>query len=225
MRVPKVKSYDTSSPFEVVELDPMDYSCRWYNFSNHKDKTRWINTCERIVRSSLEYKELIEMLKSVKGMKHCSFFPNFSRENYPRAKFRIEVHHEPFTLYSIIAVVLNDWLMKEMDPDMLRIAEEVMELHYRGLVGLIPLSLTVHQAVHSGKVIIPLQMIDERWNKFVDEYSDSLEQLPEIVDFIRAKIHLTKEYNNDPESFRSILRKKYIYVVNEGYENIPDEIS
>lgn len=224
MRVPKVKSYDTSSPFEVVELGPMDYPGHWYNFANSKDKDRWINACERIVRSSYEYKHLIDMLKTVRGMKHCSFFPSFSRDKYPRAKFRIEVHHEPFTLYSIIDVVLNDWLMRDQVPDMFQIAEEVMELHYRGLVGLIPVSLTVHQAIHKGKVIVPLQMIDERWYKFIDEYSNSLEELPKIVEFIRAKIKLTNEYNKNPEEFKSILRKKYIYVVNEGYENIPEEL-
>lgn len=224
MRIPKVKSYDTSSPFDVVELGPMDYSSKWYNFSNQKDKTKWINTCEKIIRSSNEYKELILMFKTSRGMNHCTFFKNLSWEAYPRAKIRIEVHHEPFTLYALIAVVLNDWLMRDQTPDMFQIAEEVMELHYRGLVGLIPLSKTVHQAVHAGKAIIPLQVIDERWNKFVDEYSYSLEQLPEIVDLIRAKLNLTKEYNRNPEQFKSILRKKYIYVVNEGYESIPDEI-
>ena len=225
MRVPKVKSYDTTSPFEVVELGPMDYPGHWYNFSNSKDKDRWINACEKIVRKSLEYSQLTDMLKSVKGMKHCSFFPNFSRDRYPRAKFRVEIHHEPFTLYSLIAIVLNDWLMRDQVPDMFGIAEEVMELHYRGLVGLVPLSLTVHQAVHKGKVIIPLQMIDERWYKFIDEYSNSLEELPKIVEFIRSKMALTKQYNDNPEEFKSILRKKYIYVVNEGYENIPEELN
>jgi hypothetical protein len=225
MRVPKVKSFDTNSPFEVVELEPMDYNSKWYNFSNQRDKTKWINTCERVIRSSLEYKELILMFKSSRGMNHCAFFKNLSWEAYPRAKIRIEIHHEPFTLYSLIAVVLNDWLMRDQQPDMFQIAEEVMELHYRGLVGLIPLSKTVHQAVHSGKGFIPLHVIDERWNKFVDEYSTSLEQLPEIVDLIRAKLHLTKEYKQDPEQFKSIFRKKYIYVINSDYESIPDELT
>jgi hypothetical protein len=45
-----------------------------------------------------------------------------------------------------------------------------------------------------------------------------------LMEMLSAKINLSKEYAEDPERFTSILKKKYIYVVNEGYDNIPDLI-
>jgi hypothetical protein len=45
-----------------------------------------------------------------------------------------------------------------------------------------------------------------------------------LMEMLAAKINLSKEYEQDPDRFVSILKKKYIYVVNEGYDNIPDII-
>jgi hypothetical protein len=33
---------------------------------------------------------------------------------------------------------------------------------------------------------------------------------------------IEKHFKQNPDEFMSILKKKYIYVMNEGYENIPD---
>lgn len=225
MRIPKISKYNTDSPYDVIELPSLDLPRNWYNFANKRDKDKWIKSVEHLCRGSLEYTELIKFLKQRMGMDFCSFFHSFGKKRFPKAKLSIEIHHEPFTLYDIIAIVLNHHLnvLEEVEsPNMYEIASEVMEEHYAGHVGLIPLSVTVHQCVHSGKVFIPLQFIDDGFHSFLDKYNDSISLMPGMFDNIKAKIELSGEFMKDPEGFMSILKKKYIYVMNEGYESIPD---
>lgn len=46
--------------------------------------------------------------------------------------------------------------------------------------------------------------------------------MPGLFDMFRAKVELSAQFKQNPDEFMSILKKKYIYVMNEGYENIPD---
>jgi hypothetical protein len=50
------------------------------------------------------------------------------------------------------------------------VGKEVMELHYKLLIGLIPLSQTVHELAHSSKLFIPSNKVMGRYNLFVDLY-------------------------------------------------------
>ena len=52
-------------------------------------------------------------------------------------------------------------------------ANEVVELHYRNMVGLIPIAIAVHQSVtkHSDKTVIPLYMYSGEYKKFMKEYA------------------------------------------------------
>ena len=104
--------------------------------------------------------------------------------------------------------------------NMMDIAEEVMGLHYDGYVGLVPLSQTVHELVHSGAMFIPLQFIDEGFNTFYLRYKDYIEE--PLKQMLITKLNLSKDYAADPDQFTEILRKKYIYVVNDNYESVPE---
>lgn len=228
MRVPKIRNYQGSAPETVVELEELEAPRAFYNLSNKRDKDKFIKTTESIVRSSLEYRELIDYLRTKMGMNFCSFFHNVSREMYKNAKFSIEIHHGPFTLYDIVSVVLHQHQMMSDDYtqfEMLDIAEEVMELHYRGYVGLVPLSTTVHELVHSGKIFIPLQFIDDGFLKFYQIYKESIMDMEGLADILDANVALSKDFEKDPKHFMSILQKKYIYVIDQGGNQIPDPVT
>ena len=226
MRLPRIQNYDNSSPYEEKKINSLDIPRMFWNLANSKDRDKFIKKVEVIVRSSLEYHELIDYLKYKMGMNFCSFFHNVSKDLYGKAKFRIEIHHEPFTLYDIVAIILNNKINNLDDYeriDIYDIADEVMENHYAGHVGLIPLSVTVHELVHSGKVFIPLQFLDEGYIQFYQKYKKSIMSMEGLSDMLKAKISLSKEYAKDPESFVSILKKKYIYVTHDTYNSIPDK--
>ena len=225
MRVPKVINYDNTIDKEIVNLEPIYFEPKFYDLGREKDKFKYITTIERLCRSSMEYHDLIEFLKINMGMNFCSFFHNVSRDKFNgKNRIRIEIHHEPFTLYDITAIILNDRMDSGKPTDMLSVCDEVMQVHYEGIVGLLPLSQTVHQLVHSGKLFVPLQFIDEGFNEFYNRYNETIKLMDGLSDMLAAKIRLSKQYAEDPEEFISILRKKYIYVVNNGYDSIPEKL-
>ena len=222
MRVPKIINYNDNIDKVNVDVDAPYFNRFFYNLDYTKDKDKFIKTVERIVRSSLEYRQLIDYLKTAIGMNFCSFFNKVSKEMYPGGnKIGIEIHHEPFTLYDIVAIILTNRLTKDKKErvDLLDIAEEVMSIHYEGIVGLVPLSNTVHELVHSGKIFIPLQMIDKGFNTFFLRYKKAIYQLEGLKEILELKLETSKSYGNNIKQYASILNKKYIYI------NDPIELS
>ena len=98
------------------------------------------------------------------------------------------------------------------------VAEEVMRIHYEGLVGLIPLSITVHELVHDGKVPIPLNCVYGRFVEFTKRYYDYID--PIYISMLNDKIELTKKLSIED---LSILAVKYVYTHVDGCE-LPDKL-
>ena len=189
---------------QTVIPEEMEYSVF---INSDKDKVKFIKRCEKVIRSSNEYRDYVAFLKENIDMDKCAFWKNVSSENSKRVK--IEIHHEPFTLFDIVSVVVERFLDQGYPLNDLLIADEVMELHYANMVGLIPLSKTIHQIVHnSTKIRIPLNMVygdytsfltSEKYEAYVDELFEKLE----------IKINETK---NLTESNFDDLRKEFTYL-------------
>jgi hypothetical protein len=224
MRVPRITHFDTSVDKNTIEIGKVSFEPRFYDLGREKDKHKFITTVEHMVRNSLEYHELIAYLKESLGMTFCSFFHKISKEAFGKNRIRIEIHHEPFTLYDIVAIILLNRIENNESVDMFRIADEVMACHYEGIVGLLPLSVTVHQLVHSGKLFVPLQYIDPGFNEFYNRYKLTIQQMDGLQDMLEAKVRLSQEFAKDPEQFLSILKKKYIYVISSEYDAIPQKL-
>ena len=132
---------------KIKKPNDMEYSI---SLDNAKFKQKFIKRIEKVVRSSLEYKDYIRFLKENMELDKCAFFQAVtSNRKNSKSKITIEIHHEPFTLYEICAVILNKFIKEGLPIDDLAIADEVLECHYNNLVGLIPLSATIHQMYHS----------------------------------------------------------------------------
>ena len=189
---------------QTVIPEEMEY---FVFINSDKDKVKFIKRCEKVIRSSNEYRDYVAFLKENIDMDKCAFWKNVSSENSKRVK--IEIHHEPFTLFDIVSVVVERFLDQGYPLNDLLIADEVMELHYANMVGLIPLSKTIHQIVHnSTKIHIPLNMVygdytsfltSEKYEPYVDELFEKLE----------IKINETK---NLTESNFDDLRKEFTYL-------------
>lgn len=163
-----------------------------YQVDTSTDKAidRVIKNIENIIRSSPEYRDYIKFLKENVDMDKCAFFNNVSSNN--SSKVKIEVHHEPLTLYDYVSIVLNKHMAEKSGMvNEYEVAEEVMELHYKDLVGLIPLSITLHEMVHSSdKVKIPLHLVYGDYISFINQYSDYVDS--KIIDKLDKKIADTK---------------------------------
>jgi len=112
----------------------------------------------------------------------------------------------------LVQIVIDRWIGEEIDLNPLLIAEEVTSLHYRNLIGLIPLSVTVHELVHNGKLFIPLQNIFGGYVEFIEKYEKYISQ--DLLSLLEAKFKLSKDLN---ELDTSVLEKKFIYLEIKGF--------
>lgn len=202
--------------FEAPE--DMEYTI---TLDNSKAKSKFIKRCERTIRSSMEYRDYIAYLKEYVDMNHCAFFNNVENGNGNRV--RIEIHHEPFTLYDITNVVLNRFLKDGIPLNELYIADEVIRLHYENMVGLIPLSKSLHQMVHfSDNIVIPFNMIYGDYRRFMDEYADYFDYDGDtsILDKFEAKAIESRKFNTQ---MVSKLTPSFVYLKVDGFQ-LPQKI-
>lgn len=187
-------------------------------YDTDKDKRKFIERTKRIVRSSKEYKDYIRYLKENMDMDRCVFFKKVKHTSDNAIK--IEVHHEPFTLDDIVRTVINKQLAEGRKLNDLDVANEVMELHYNDMVGLVPLSETIHELVHSdtNKVFVPLNMVYGNFNKFFELYQDYMED--DILTRLEVKIDQTK---NMTEDAFDALAVEYEYLEVDGV-NLPEKV-
>jgi len=185
------------------------------SISNDRDKKKFIARIEKMVRSSLEYRDYIAFLKENIGLDSCVFFQNVTNGT-KKSRISIEIHHEPLTLFDIVNVVLSKYQSEGQELNDLDIADEVMKLHYENKVGLVPLSKTAHQIVHnSTKLLVPLNMCYGNYSAFIEEYEPWIED--DIIEKIERKLDMTEKLT--PESFDAI-KKEFTYIETEGVDDI-----
>lgn len=189
-----------------------------YTFRTPKDKVKFIKNVEAVCRKSMEYKEYIKFLKRNTDLRRCTILKGLKTDGGRR--YTIEVHHEPFTLFDIVETVINkrEMLGERIDP--LSIADEVMELHYDGKVGLIHLSSTMHQLVHDDKIFIPLQYIYQSYSDFFSEYKEFIN--PVVLEKLEMKVELSLKTDN---VISDSLDPAFTYIHIDGFDfpEIPEE--
>lgn len=172
-----------------------------------KERRKCIERIKKIVRSSMEYKDYIFYLKQYAQFDKCAFYQQLSSSN-PASKAKIEAHHGPLTIDDVCAIVLQKYIDEGLEINELLIAEEVLELHYRNMVGLTPLSKTVHQIItDSDKVFVPVYMYYGNWMEFLDSYSEYIDE--KYFDKIEEAIEKTKGLTE--ESFDA-LKVQFTYL-------------
>ena len=193
-------------PKDIPIMDIEDY-----DLLDDKDREKYITDLERHIRSSYEYKAMVQYLREYMDMNNCAFIPAVTNE--ASRKIRIELHHSPFTLRDICATIVNKRSRNNEVLTIEAVAYEVMFVHYSLMVGLIPLSETVHQLVHSQYIFVPTSKVYGYYKNFVKTYYDYID--PELLDRLDELEKLTLEgtYN---DSYKEVLEKKYITIDMEG---------
>ena len=187
-------------------------------YNTPKDREKFIKTCEIVIRKSNEYKDYIKFLKENLNMNECAILSNIKSGNGKR--YRIEIHHEPFTLFDIVETVINRRLENGESIGALKVADEVMDLHYSGMVGLIPLTTTMHELVHNGRIFIPLQFIYHKYDEFFKEYEPYMNSA--LVEKLEAKVNLSLHTDNIVSDSLDV---EFVYLNVDGFKfpQIPDE--
>lgn len=173
-----------------MKIDTMEDVKYEERINNAKSRTKFIKRVERVVRGSMEYKDFIQYISKYMDMNRCAFFLNAGTSDGSGGnKLKIERHHTPLTLYDICDIVLQKFIDKGEPINDLMIAQEVLQLHYEGKVGLIPLSKAIHKIVHNTDLIkIPLWLVSDGYIDFLEEYEDQWTKMDGIEDKLKRAI-------------------------------------
>lgn len=206
----KVKKLDINEPIYQTKrisnfIDPDRLG---YDLSDEKSKINFVKYIEKIIRGSFEYKKMIEFLRDKIDMNHCAFFKDV---NNKINGITIEIHHEPFSLYDVTYIVLQMYMDEGYPLKPSNIAEEVMLLHFFGMIGLIPLSKTVHELVHDSQIFIPITHVFGNVEKFYRQYFKYMS--PQQKEILAKSIKISKQLE---ESVPNVLTKKFTYLDVDG---------
>lgn len=197
------------SIYEIKRIkDFMEPEKLGYDLSDEKSKIAFVKYIETIVRGSFEYDEMVSMLRDKIDMTFCAYF---KKVNNKINGIRIEIHHEPFTLYDITYIILKMFMDEGYPLDPAVIAEEVVYLHFVGVVGLIPLSKTVHELVHASEIFIPINYVFGDIETFYRKYFKymTIEQKEILAKSIKISSQLE-------DCTPKVLQKKFIYLDVDG---------
>lgn len=158
------------SPIIQSENSPFGESFYFQNFYSEKETIKFVKNVERLIRSSKEYKDYVESLRTNISALNIdnilSFITTLDAE--------LEFHHYPFSLYDVVDIVLTDNFLNNKKVSSFSVAKKVMELHYKHLIGLVPLSKTNHELVHSGNLFLSKKQIFGNYEKFMKKYDKAV---------------------------------------------------
>ena len=155
-----------------------------------------------MMRRSPEYKRYIRFLKKTLHIDNCAFYSGFGGD----MGMIIEMHHHPFRMYEYTETICNKHMRDHNYITTKEVMTEVLQLHYKNMIGLIPLSPTAHKLNHSDNLYIhpELVLFWDGVQKFIEEYKEYFSSdLKAKVDTMYAVMKKTK-----PMTFPDILKEK-----------------
>lgn len=192
----------SNNVIEIKELPP--YEIQDYDLFDEKDFRKFIDAVKQTVRKSLEYRQYVQYLRQYMNMNECSYFQNVN--NMETSKIKIEIHHSPYTLEDITRTVINKRMFYGEEMDVEDVAKEVMYIHYFLMIGLIPLSQTVHELVHNQLIFVPTTNVVGNYKEFEATYKHWIPE--DTQERIKAYEDRTLTYN--PEIDMALLQQRQI---------------
>lgn len=177
-----------------------------------KDFVKFVKLVERLARSSYELRGYIKYLKENVNLDKCHFLEIADMENVS-----IELHHHPFTMFDITKIILIKYFKSKDIIPLMDIISEIVEVHYKGMVGLIPLSITMHEAAHAGELTIPISLVHGNVDLFISEYREWIEPsyMEKIKHLREAEMFLLEQVNKDNSKKTAIrILKNKIFIPN-----------
>lgn len=179
------------------ENSPFAESFYFEDFYDDKIIKKFVKSVEKLIRTSREYKGYIENLRTnVFALNHDSMLGNITT-----ADVDLEFHHYPFTLYEIVEVVMLQHVVDKKPFTSFSIAKEIMELHNRHLIGIVPMVKTMHELAHSGEIFISQSQIFGDYKNFMIQYKNGV-----TID-MQNKINTMEYYsqNGAPSDYKGLL--------------------
>ena len=151
--------------------------------------SRFIKSVERVVRGNKDYEIYLDYLREEKNLNTCSIFHNIQAGDAS-----IELHHFPFTLYTLCSITASKLLKSNLKVSTFIVADEVIKLHFKEVVGLVPLTVTMHELAHSNSIKLSSDMIFGDYHAFMQEYD---EYIPEDKKLEISNMEQKSLFNKD----------------------------
>lgn len=160
------KSISSDDTSDVI----MMYKPREY-FADQSTYSKYVKSCERVVRHSSDYKVFVNWIKNVLGVNFCQV-----SSKIVEGDASIEMHHGPiFTLYDYCAVILNDAINKGDKISTFRIADRVLQEHFDLRVQVVMLTVTNHEAITNRDLFLNLRQGIGNVDAFIKKYANALD--------------------------------------------------
>lgn len=157
-----------------ITADVFDITLQYLSDDKEIDK-KLIGYLEKCVRNSYEYRQYIEYLKSDLDITRVTLMPQIDTKDI---KVSLEFHHCPLTLFDICDIISRE-MLKKAGPNgkvsLIDIMSEIVREHYAGLVGLVPLTTTLHEMVHTKSIVVPWCCIYGDVDRFLSAHKDSMD--------------------------------------------------
>lgn len=179
-------------PVIMSDNSPFPESFYFNGFYEEREYKKFIKNIEKLIRTSDEYRNYIEQLHTTITALNVDNVLSYITSN----DATIEFHHYPFTLYDVVDIVTVQKFFEQVDFTSFSIAKEVLELHHKNLIGLVPLSKTNHELAHAGELFLSAKQIFGEYKKFMKRYPEGINQ--DLHEKIKQLNELTeKNYPTD----------------------------
>ena len=189
-----------------------------FNLNDDKEFNKYILAIKSAVRKSFEYRRYINFIRDKYGMNKDAYIDGVS--NSEGFDIRIEIHHYPFSLDDIANIVYKKRCYYNENVSIWMVAKEIMSLHYKNMVGLVPLSKTVHELVHAHRIFIPINIILGRYELFVNYYRPFI--TPEQMDVLERIEDYTQKQSNELLNNDILNYNKVNININNDMYRLPD---
>lgn len=182
-----ISSVETNGQLGIqADTTPFAECFYFQDFYDEAAVKRFTKNTEKLIRSSHEYNTYIELLRTnCNALNHDNILHNITTGDVD-----LEFHHYPFTLFDLVTIVMNKHVINGEKFTSFSLAKEIMCLHYKHLIGLVPLTKTRHELAHDGKLFLSEQQIFGNYKEFIKEYQDGL--TPELMKKVQEMERLSK---------------------------------
>lgn len=131
---------------------------------------KFIKSCESKIRTSKEYSAFVSYIKNVIGIDFCQISSNILGSD----GVTIEMHHNFFTLYDYVSIIIN-YLKETGQPiNTFRVVDKVIDEHYELNVPVIMVAVTNHETIHNRDTFVNLNQAFGNLMGFVNKYKNYL---------------------------------------------------
>ena len=164
----EIKSDEKNSEL-YSDAYPFRLPLRIKSFENETEFIKFAKNCEKLIRSSLEYRDWRSYILDVLQVNTCMI----TKERMDEVS--VEVHHHIPSLFTLMKALINMKLELEQAFSTFDICQDAIKFHFDNKVGYLVLISSMHEKVHNGYLNVPAKLIRGDFNFFIANYAKYLD--------------------------------------------------